>query len=144
MLQTIIHDTQFRQCFMTTKLSEARVLSTYSLVQQTVPKSLSMKEIQDETASDHELAPLMMMIQTGSRRAFKKHGKLRKYWQVFPELSIVRGMVMRGDRIVIPEALQSRVIDISHEGHMGIVKIKKNCSDPRYGSPASTKPLKTQ
>ena len=33
-------------------------------------------------------------------------------------------VVLRGHRIVIPETLREKVIDIAHEGHMGMVKTK--------------------
>ncbi len=33
-------------------------------------------------------------------------------------------MLLKSDRIVVPAALQERIVDIAHEGHMGIVKTK--------------------
>lgn len=36
---------------------------------------------------------------------------------------------MRGTKIIIPKSLRKRVLDLSHEGHPGIVKIPKR----KYG-----------
>ena len=40
-------------------------------------------------------------------------------------MTLVEGLVMRGERIVIAEKLQKRVIQIAHEGHQGIVRTKQ-------------------
>ena len=39
------------------------------------------------------------------------------------ELSVASRV--RGSRIVVPKALQRRVVNVSHEGHQGIVKTKQ-------------------
>ena len=46
-----------------------------------------------------------------------KDENLQAYKQVFSELVVVDGMVVRGDRIVVPETLRQRMIEIAHEGH---------------------------
>jgi hypothetical protein len=47
------------------------------------------------------------------------------YKAIREELACFGGLVLRGSRIVIPEKLRQRVIDIAHEGHQGIVKTKE-------------------
>jgi hypothetical protein len=45
---------------------------------------------------------------------------------VFAELTVsTEGFILRDVRLVIPESLQERIIDIAHEGHLGIVKTKR-------------------
>ena len=41
------------------------------------------------------------------------------------KLTYVQGITWRGSQIVIPEKMRSKVIEICHEGHMGIVKTKQ-------------------
>ena len=36
-----------------------------------------------------------------------------------------RNTLMRGTRIVIPQCLQRRVVNLAHEGHQGVIKTKK-------------------
>ena len=51
---------------------------------------------------------------------------LQSFKNVKDELIISQnGILMRGNRIVIPEVLQNKVIDIAHEGHLGIQKTKQ-------------------
>ena len=40
------------------------------------------------------------------------------------DLSVVNGVVCRGSRVVIPIALQKRVVELSHCAHQGISKAK--------------------
>ena len=44
---------------------------------------------------------------------------LHRYQQVFEELAIVDGLVVRGEQLIIPQALQGDVIQLAHEGHQG-------------------------
>ena len=50
---------------------------------------------------------------------------LKIFTNVRNELSSVDGnIVLRGNQIVIPDALQKRVIELPHEGHQGLVKTR--------------------
>ena len=40
------------------------------------------------------------------------------------EICTIGRLVMRGDRIVIPNTLRKRALEAAHEGHQGIVKTK--------------------
>ena len=42
---------------------------------------------------------------------------LSRYTQVFSEMAVVDGLVMRGGQLVIPKELQSVVVQLAHEGH---------------------------
>ena len=41
------------------------------------------------------------------------------------ELSVTGKLVLRGTRIVIPSSLRERVLSLAHEGHPGIVSMKR-------------------
>ena len=48
---------------------------------------------------------------------------LRIFANVRDELTSMDGKFdPRGNRIVIPDALQTRVVELAHEGHQGLVK----------------------
>ena len=48
--------------------------------------------------------------------------KLRAYWNFRDELTVAKGLVLKGSRIVVPKALQAELLERIHEGHMGITK----------------------
>ena len=52
-----------------------------------------------------------------------KKGSLRKglrekgYTECFSELSVQEGVIMRGERLVIPKTLRIGVLEAAHQGH---------------------------
>ena len=50
---------------------------------------------------------------------------LQPYLHVWDQLSLGNNLVFRADRVVLPACLISDAIDLSHQGHMGIVKSKQ-------------------
>ena len=50
--------------------------------------------------------------------------ELSRYKQVKEQLTCTHTVLLKSDRLVVPAALQERIVDIAHEGHMGIVKTK--------------------
>ena len=54
-------------------------------------------QLQKETAKDKTLSMLMEDIHRGVSR-----NSLTRYSQVFDELTVMEGMVVRGDQLVIP------------------------------------------
>ena len=46
------------------------------------------------------------------------------YKAVKDELWVMGQLVMRGNRVVMPEKMWSRTINLAHEGHQGVVRTK--------------------
>ena len=74
--------------------------------------------------NDLVLLSVMDIVQNGNGESRYKSEDLGPYKLVQSELSVANGILLRGLRIVVPKALQRRVVNISHEGHHGIVKTK--------------------
>ena len=54
-----------------------------------------------------------------------QHDGLSLYEKLCGELSVTEGgVLLRGNRIVVPHSLQCTLVDAAHEGHQGIVKTK--------------------
>ncbi|XP_062590681.1 uncharacterized protein K02A2.6-like [Saccostrea cucullata] len=49
----------------------------------------------------------------------------RPFWQIREELSICQGLLMRGNRLVIPTVLRAEMLQRIHEGHQGILKCRE-------------------
>ena len=47
---------------------------------------------------------------------------LKPYWQVQDELSVVHGLLLKAERIVIPTSLRLEMLDCIHEGQQGVTK----------------------
>ena len=53
------------------------------------------------------------------------HGVMKHYHNVATELSVKDGILMKGNRIVIPSALRLEMLDRIHTGHQGISKSRE-------------------
>ena len=51
--------------------------------------------------------------------------ELYPYWNIRDELSVHKGMILKGLKIVIPTALRKEVLTKIHVGHQGREKCKK-------------------
>ena len=49
---------------------------------------------------------------------------MKPYFSHHAELSIEEGCVLWGMRVIVPKKLQSEVLNMLHEGHVGMVKMK--------------------
>ena len=47
------------------------------------------------------------------------------YFPVRDELTVHNGIIFRDSRVVVLSLLQSQIVDISHEGHQGVVQTKQ-------------------
>ena len=86
-----------------------------------------LAEIQRQTQSDKTLRLLSETIVTGWPDDPKQLPKcIRHYWSNRDELSVDNGLVIKGERIVIPETMQSEALQKIHAGHQGINKCQLN------------------
>ena len=96
-----------------------------SIVRRNVPESLSVEEVRDPTRNDPILMVAIDITKNDNVESRYKSESLRPYNLVQSELAVGNGALLRGSRIIVPNALQHRVINISHEGHQGIMKTKQ-------------------
>lgn len=88
------------------------------------PDALTMREVIDATRADSELEELINIIRSGANEK-KCPKRLDSYRAVFDELNVSEsGVLMRGQRVIIPKNLRQRVLALAHAGHQGIVKTK--------------------
>ena len=96
-------------------------LVTNGLNHSDLPNSVTTNDLVHATRQDSTLQLLTKAVQKGYIAPTEK--QLQSYKSVFQELSVEdSGIVLRVDRIVVPKALQQKVVQLAHEGHQGIVK----------------------
>ena len=83
-----------------------------------LPDAVSIFTLQHFTKQDKVLQILEQDIKAGKLSKDLEKGKFK---ECFRELSISNGLVLRGDKIVIPAELRADVLAAAHEGHPGIV-----------------------
>ena len=95
-----------------------------------LPEALMLDHIKEGAALDPVYQKLAMDIRQGKK---DQDGDLRPYHHVWGELSLVDGLVCRGERIVIPDAelvrdggnIRDWVVDLAHDGCPGITVAKR-------------------
>ena len=51
------------------------------------------------------------------------------YWDMRDELSELNGIILRGERILIPTSMRKEMLERIHQGHMGKEKSKRRARD---------------
>ena len=107
----------------TEEVKEAEAYVNY-IVNHTVPKSMTVEQIQEATREDPTLQKVLECLKTGVWE--DKDANLRPYKLCKDELSTneTRDIVLRGTRLVIPSKLQEHATQLGHVGHQGVEKTK--------------------
>lgn len=89
------------------------------VAENTVPKAMSIREIERESEKDPELQEVRRRIKNNDWS-----GCLSGYKYVREELTSLGQLVLRGTRLVMPCSMRKQTLMLAHEGHQGIVKTK--------------------
>ena len=84
------------------------------------PVALKIKEIERVSANDPELQAVRRCLVEERWNSAPK-----QFLPVRNELTFIGHVILRGTRIVMPQALRKRVDSLAHEGHQGVVKTKE-------------------
>ena len=83
-----------------------------------------LNEIRKKQKEDQVCDQVMRSCKRGWPTVKSLPASVRKFYPVAAELSIQRGLLLRGGRLVIPTALRRQVLNQLHEGHQGIKKCR--------------------
>lgn len=91
------------------------------MTQAQTPNAMKLEEIQRETLADPELQQIKQNLQNNQVYKLPKAYKL-----IAHELCITdQDILLRGDRIVLPNKLRQQAISLAHEDHAGMVRCKQ-------------------
>ena len=85
-------------------------------------EDMKLTEIRRVTEQDHELfGSVMNCIQNGwPLKREEVPGNARPYYNSRHELSVQKGILFKGDRIVIPNSLRKAMLKQIHASHIGV------------------------
>ena len=92
------------------------------LLQTLQSSPITAGQIKCWTDRDPVLSRVRTMVSKGWIEAVGD--ELRPYQQHKDELSVLDGCVLRGSRVIIPRAGRAPVLDLLHDGHPGITRMK--------------------
>lgn len=88
-----------------------------------------LETIKDETDKDKVMSQISKLCQTQWPDKESLPRELKPFYTVRDEMFVQDGMIIKGDRIVIPENLRKQMLIKIHEGHQGIVKCTRRARD---------------
>ena len=103
---------------------DEKILEEYSVKFVNLDTSefaVTYETVAQETTKDQTLSKVLEYSSTGWPGRVREVADplLRPFFQLRASLSVLHGCVMYGDRVVIPLALQKRILESLHEGHPG-------------------------
>ena len=87
-----------------------------------------LRDIQSHQDSDPACSQIKHFCQGGWPPRFHLKGPLKAYISVKDELSVHKGLLLRGNRLVIPPALRKEILAKIHSGHQGATKCRARAS----------------
>ena len=89
--------------------------------------------IKQKTLTDNSLQELSTMIKRGwpSTRSATLPGA-KPYWNFRDEVSIIQGILFKGEKVIIPMEMRKKMLQIIHNSHLGIEKCKRRARDVLY------------
>ena len=109
--------------FDTPKVNEAEHFVNY-VVSNSISKTLTFHEIREATQNGQILAKVCHSINNNRWRFYKNDIHMKPYYILRKELVFHGGVILRKQKLVIPDCLHRSVLRLAHEGHIGIVKCK--------------------
>ncbi|XP_022808881.1 uncharacterized protein K02A2.6-like [Stylophora pistillata] len=85
-------------------------------------QAVTLSDMKVQTSKDATLSKLRSQIQSGT---WSSDQQLKAYSGIKEELTIFEGVILRGNRIVVPQSVRKQILKLAHETHQDIVKTKQ-------------------
>uniref|UniRef100_A0A9J7ZHH2 Gypsy retrotransposon integrase-like protein 1 n=1 Tax=Cyprinus carpio carpio TaxID=630221 RepID=A0A9J7ZHH2_CYPCA len=92
------------------------------VIQQLPATPTKLAQIKKAQEDDEVCRQLSSLVRTGWEEKKTAPPHLALFWQYRHDLLIAEGLLMKGNRLVIPGSLQKDVLERVHQGHQGITK----------------------
>ena len=84
-----------------------------------------LQDTRDATTHDTDLAELRDVIVRGwPHTQYQLPESLRDFWNYRDELSVENGIILKGERVLIPEPMREDILKQLHTGHQGVEKTR--------------------
>ena len=91
------------------------------------------EEFKEETSKDPVLQEVTSLIRNGWLSSFSECSpETKPYYHIKEELSVVDGIILTVDKVVVPSSMRRDMLKCIHEGHIGIEKCKARARDVMY------------
>lgn len=111
-------------------LSEAMETQVHTVISTAPVSTDRLNNIKTETAQDEQLSKLKQVIRSGWPETRKQcHPLVSDYWNHRDEITEADGILLKGEKIIIPHKLGPHMLKCIHTGHFGVEKSKHRARD---------------
>ena len=101
-----------------------------SILAHATPKAITLSDIITHSSQDE---CIKTVIQNLAENKWEKQTKeIQHFYKIRHELAYKSGILLKGERIVIPSSLRNKILQLAHETHQGMVKTKLLLRDKVY------------
>uniref|UniRef100_A0A8C6K5V8 Gypsy retrotransposon integrase-like protein 1 n=1 Tax=Nothobranchius furzeri TaxID=105023 RepID=A0A8C6K5V8_NOTFU len=111
-------------------ITEGLEAQVHTVTRNLPVSSAKLQEIREATTQDTQLTTLRNITKSGwphERRQCPL--SIQEYWNHRHEIAEAGGIMLKGEKIIIPHSLRAEMIDRIHTGHMGTEKSKNRARD---------------
>ena len=114
----------------TSSLEKEEEIDLYveNILLQLLASDKRLEQISAQQKEDPVCKKLMEYCEEGWPDVHKLPSSLNPYWSSRGEISMVRGLLLKGSRLIIPSNMRLEILDRIHEGHQGIAKCRRRVS----------------
>ena len=94
--------------------SEDKEIAINQLIEDDLPEAVTLEQMKKATKEDKILCQVVKDVMKGKMSPETENSE---YGKVYEELTTADGLLLKGERLVVPASLQAQVIALSHEGH---------------------------
>lgn len=92
------------------------------VIANAVPRAVQFQAILEESKVDSELSRVVKCLE---KNEWHNNPDLKCFFRIRNELSHKNGIVLKGNKLVIPYILRQQVLAVAHESHLGKTKTKQ-------------------
>ena len=133
--EMVIADTLSRACTTddTTDRMEEELKCAVHLILSTGMSEMWLQEIKEATNEDQSMQKLKIYIQHGWPEELSRvPEEIREYWHLRDQLSEADGILLKGEKLIIPQNLRGSMLDRIHMGHMGVTKCSQRAREVMF------------
>ena len=94
---------------------------------------IQLKRFQQETSNDETLQRLQAVVQAGWPNIKSDLTEdIKPYFGIRDEITEMNGILMKGERVIVPSSLRKEMKARIHEGHLGIEKCKARARETMF------------
>ena len=99
-----------------------------------VQSNVSFDQFREHTSKDLVLQQLKDYVMQGWPKIQKDCiEQLRPFHTFKEEISTIDGLLFKGQRLIVPSVLKSKVLQVLHRSHMGLQRLKKETDQLSFG-----------